>query len=163
MEEDEDLHNKLKCDQVISDEQITVDNAKISTLETSIPEENAKVSCVITEEIDTLEKDLLAKSEISKFPDVAANCSEKQLAEYREANKSMSSAIENSVLSQFKASFLSFQGTPDISSWTSQEQNVLNRAMKLSSSFVLFRGTSGYVQQYASQSSEVLDVLKQRL
>ena len=77
----------MKCNQVISDEQITVDNAKISTLDTSIPEENAKVSSVITEEIDTLEKDLLAKSEISKFPDVAANCSEKQLAEYREANK----------------------------------------------------------------------------
>ena len=98
MEEDEDLHNNLKCDQVISDEQITVDNAKISTLETSIPEENAKVSSVITEEIDTLEKDLLAKSDISRCPDVAANCSEKQLAEYREANKSMSSDIENSML-----------------------------------------------------------------
>ena len=62
MEEDEDLHNKLKCDQVISDEQITVDSTKISTLETSIPEDNAKVSCVIIEEIDMLEKDLLAKS-----------------------------------------------------------------------------------------------------
>ena len=59
LEEDKDLHNNLKCDQVISDEQTTVDNAKISTLETSIPEENAKVSSVITEEIDTLEKDLL--------------------------------------------------------------------------------------------------------
>ena len=67
MEEDKDLHNNLKCDQVISDEQTTVDNAKISTLETSIPGENAKVSSVITEEIDTLEKDLLAESDISRW------------------------------------------------------------------------------------------------
>ena len=105
----------------------------------------------------------MLKSEISKFPDVAANCSDKLLTEYREANKAMSLDIENSVLSQFKASFLSFQGTPDISSGTSQEQNVLNRTMKLSSSFVLSRGTSGYVPQYASQNGEVLDVLKQLL
>ena len=82
MEEDEDLHNNLKCDQVISDEQTTVDNAKISTLETSIPEENAKVSFVITEEIDTLEKDLLAESEISRCSDLAANSSEKHLTKY---------------------------------------------------------------------------------
>ena len=49
MEEDKDLHNKLKSfDQtIISDEQITVDNARISTLETIIPEENSKVICVI--------------------------------------------------------------------------------------------------------------------
>ena len=67
MEEDENLHNKLKCDQVISEKQITVDNAKISTSVTIIPEENSKVSCVITEEIDTLERDLFAKSEISKI------------------------------------------------------------------------------------------------
>ena len=45
----------------------SVDNTKISTLETIIPEENSKVICVITEEIDTLEKDLIAKSEISKI------------------------------------------------------------------------------------------------
>ena len=38
------------------------------------------MSSVITEEIDTLEKDLLAESEISKCSDVVANCSEKQLA-----------------------------------------------------------------------------------
>ena len=47
---------------------------------------------------------------------------------------------ENSALSQFEASFLSFQGTPDISSGISK--NVLNRTMKLSSSFVQSRGTS---------------------
>ena len=82
MEEDKDLFNNLKCDQVISDEQTTADDDKISTLETSIPKKNAKVSSVITEEIDTLEKELLAESEISKCPDVVANCSEKQLAEY---------------------------------------------------------------------------------
>ena len=31
VEEDEDLHNKLKCDQDTSDEQIAADNVKIST------------------------------------------------------------------------------------------------------------------------------------
>ena len=73
LEEDKDLHNNLKCDQVISDEQTTADNAKISTLDTSIPEENAKVNSVITEEIDTLEKELFAEPEISKCPDVVVN------------------------------------------------------------------------------------------
>ena len=56
----------------------------------------------------------------------------------------MSSDIENSMLSQFKASFLSFQGAPDISSAISQEKNVLNRTMKVSSSFVQFQGNSEY-------------------
>ena len=102
MEEDEDLHNKLKCDQDTSDEQIAADNVKISTLETSISGESASVA-QITEEIDTLEKDLLAESEISEFADTTAIC-EKQLVEYREDNKSMSSDIENSMLSQLKAS-----------------------------------------------------------
>ena len=45
----------------------SVDNAKISTSETIIHEENSKVICVITEELDTLEKDLIVKSEISKI------------------------------------------------------------------------------------------------
>ena len=58
---------------------------------------------------------------------------EKQLAEYREANKTTTEDIENSMLSQFKPSFLSFQGT------------------------------SEYFPQYASQSGEVLGVLKQFL
>ena len=43
----------------------------------------------------------------------------------------------------------------------SQEQNVLNRAMKVPSSFVQSRGTSKYVPQYANQSGEVLSILKQ--
>ena len=73
LEEDKDHHTNLKCDQVISDEQTTVDNAKISTLDTSIPEENAKVNSVITEEIDSLEKELFAETEISKCPDVVVN------------------------------------------------------------------------------------------
>lgn len=177
LEEDEDLHNKLKCwcatSDRTSDEQIAADNAKISTLETSISEENARVA-QLTEEIDTLEKDIAAsKSELSD----ATAIREKQLAEYREANKATTEDIEslkaailvlqkhhpNSALPQLKASFLSFQGTPDTSSWTSQEQNVLNRAMKVSSSFVQSRGTSEYVPQYASQSGEVLGVLKQLL
>ena len=65
MEEDEDLHNKLKCDQITSDEQIAADNVKISTPETSIFGESARVAQV-TEEIDTLEKDIAAsKSEFS--------------------------------------------------------------------------------------------------
>ena len=164
LEEDEDFHNKLKCDQVISDEQITVYNAKISTLETSIFRESARLA-QLTEDIDTMEKDLFAESEISeisKFSGATA-IGGKQLVEYREANKAITEDIENSVLSQLKASFLSFQGTPDISSWTSQEQNVLNRAMKVSSSFVQSRGISKYVLQYASQSGEVLSILKQFL
>ena len=66
MDEDEDLHNKLKCDQLTSDEQITTDNVKISTLETSISGESASVA-QLTAEIGMLEKDLLAKSEISEF------------------------------------------------------------------------------------------------
>ena len=61
MDEDEDLHKKLK-----SDEQFAADHAKISTLETSISRESARVA-QLTEEIDTLEKDLLAESEISEF------------------------------------------------------------------------------------------------
>ena len=71
----------------------SVDNAKISTLETIIPEENSKVICVITEELDTLEKDLIAKSEISKISEATAICSEKQLAEYRDTNKAMLSSF----------------------------------------------------------------------
>ena len=100
MEEDKDLHNKLKSfDQtIISDEQITVDNAKISTLETIIPEENSKVICVITEEIDTLKKDLLLSPRFPRFSEATAICSEKQLAEYRDINKAV---------------FLSFLGTPE--------------------------------------------------
>ena len=66
MEEDEDLHNKLKCDQITSDEQIAADNVKISTLETSISGESARVA-QLTEEIGTLEKDIAAsKSEFSR-------------------------------------------------------------------------------------------------
>ena len=65
LEEDEDLHNKLKCDQITSDEQIAADNVKISTLETSISGESARVAQLI-EEIGTLEKDIAAsKSEFS--------------------------------------------------------------------------------------------------
>ena len=84
LEEDEDLHNKFKSsDQAnTSDEQIAADNVKISTLETSISGETARVA-QITEESDTLEKDLLAKSEISEFSNVTATC-EKQLVENRE-------------------------------------------------------------------------------
>ena len=67
MEEDEDLHNKLKCDQITSDEQIAADNVKISTLETSISGESARVAQLLTEEIGTLEKDIAAsKSEFSR-------------------------------------------------------------------------------------------------
>ena len=53
----------------------------------------------------------------------------------------MSSDIENSVLLLLKVSLLSFQGTPEKSMKmssikTSQEQNVLNRVVNVSSSFV---------------------------
>ena len=63
-----------------------------------------------------LEKDVAANK--SKLPDATA-IRERQLAEYREANKPITEDIENSVISQLKASFLSFQRTPDIPSWTS--------------------------------------------
>ena len=67
LEEDEDLHSKLKCDQITSDEQIAADNAKISTLETSISGESARVA-QLTEEIGMLEKDIAAsKSEFSRY------------------------------------------------------------------------------------------------
>ena len=82
----------------------------------SISGESAR-EAQLTEEIDTLEKDIAASK--SKFSDATANRGEKQLAEYREANKAITEDIENSALSQLKASFLSFQGTPDTSSWIS--------------------------------------------
>ena len=56
LEEDEDLHNKMKYDHMISDEQITADNAKISTLETNISANSARVA-QLTDEIDMLEND----------------------------------------------------------------------------------------------------------
>ena len=56
LEEDEDLHNKMKYDLMISDEQITADNAKISTLETNISAKSARVA-QLTDEIDMLEND----------------------------------------------------------------------------------------------------------
>ena len=144
LEEDEDLHNKLKSsDQAnTSDEQIAADNVKISTLETSISGDSARVA-QLTEEIDTLEKDIAAsKSEFSRC--------DRDLREtvggILRGHKSMSSDIENSMLLQLKASFLSFQGTPEKSMKmssikTSQEKNILNRVMNVSS-FVQFRGTS---------------------
>ena len=73
LEEDEDLHNKLKCDQMTSDELITADNVKISTLETCISEENARVAR-LTEEIDTLEKDIAASK--SEFSDASEDTGE---------------------------------------------------------------------------------------
>ena len=133
LEEDEDLHNKLKCwcakSDRTSDEQIAADNAKISTLETSISEENARVA-QLTEESATLEKDIAAsKSELSD----ATAIREKQLAEYREANKATTEDIES-----LKAAILVLQKhhPNSASSWSSQEQNVLNRAMK---GVVIFR------------------------
>ena len=87
---------------------------------------------------------------------------EKQLAEYREANKTITEDIENSMLSQFKASFLSFQGTPDISSGISREKC----AQPCDEIVVIFRTVprnQRVFPQYASQSGEVLGVLKQFL
>ena len=84
LEEDEYLHNNLKSsDQTnTSDEQIVADNAKISTLETSISEESARVS-QLTEEIGTLEKDITTSK--YKLSDATANHGgEQQLAECRE-------------------------------------------------------------------------------
>ena len=112
MEEDEDLHNKLKCDQITSDEQIAADNVKISTLETSISGESASVA-QITEEIDMSEKDLLPKSEISDFFQMRPRFARNSWWNIEEDHKSMSSDIENSMLLQIKASFLQFQGTSE--------------------------------------------------
>ena len=53
LEEDENLHNKMKYDHMISDEQITADDAKISTLETNISAKSANVA-QFTNEIDML-------------------------------------------------------------------------------------------------------------
>ena len=94
LEEDEDLHNKLKCDQITSDEQIAADNVKISTLETSISGESAMVA-QLTEEIDTLEKDIAAnKSDISRCDRDLRETVGGMLRD----QKSMSSDIENSML-----------------------------------------------------------------
>ena len=76
LEEDEDLHNKLKYDHKISDEQITANNAKISP-------ESARVA-QLTDESDMLEEDIAASK--SKLSD-ATTTREKQLTEYRETNK----------------------------------------------------------------------------
>ena len=53
LEEDEDLHNKLKYDHKISDEQITANNAKISP-------ESARVA-QLRDESDMLEEDIAAR------------------------------------------------------------------------------------------------------
>ena len=134
MEEDEDLHNKMKYDLMISDEQITADNAKISTLETNISAKSASVA-QLTDESDMLENDSKQvqvfrcdrASQQSTTEDIDHNskrrsyCSkehqtyfhgllqsknmqlshatttrEKQLTEYREANKSKTEDIESS-------------------------------------------------------------------
>ena len=81
LEEDEDPHNKLKYDQMTSDELITADNAKISILETRISGGSARVA-QLTEEIGMLEKDIAASK--SKPPELRR---EKQLAEYQEPTK----------------------------------------------------------------------------
>ena len=74
LEEDEDLHNKMKYDHMISDEQITADNAKISTLETNISAKSARVA-QLTDEID-LWRRTASKSKSSD----ATVTGEKQLA-----------------------------------------------------------------------------------
>ena len=83
LEEDEDLHNNLKYDHKISDEQITANNAKISP-------ESARVA-ELTDEIDMLEEAIAASK--SKLSD-ATMTREKQLAEYQEANKATTEDIE---------------------------------------------------------------------
>ena len=92
MEEDEDLHNKLKCDQDTSDEQIAADNVKISILGTI--GESASVA-QLTAEIDTLEKDLLAKSEISEFSNVTAICDDLEEIEVQELEELMTCSCQS--------------------------------------------------------------------
>ena len=85
-------------------------------------------------------KDLLVKSEISEFSNVTAIC-EKQLAECRRGPTN-----QYPRMLRIRCCY-----------------NSKRRVMKMSSSFLQFQGTSEYFPQYASQSGEVLGVLKQFL
>jgi len=176
LEEDKDLYGKLTCWCATSDretdEQIAADNAKVTALETTIAEEKAKVE-QFHEEIATLEKEISAdKQELAE----ATAIREKQLAAYREATKATTEDIESlkaailvlqkhhpeSALPQLSASFLSIEGSAS-SAWTAVEIGVLDRAMQISSNFMQTRTSVEYVPRYASQSGEILGVLKQLL
>ena len=124
LEEDEDLHNKMKYDHMISDEQITADNAKTSTLETNISAKSASVA-QLTDEIDMLEND------------------SKQVQVFR-CDRASQQAQQRTLTHNSKRRSYCSKETPDILSWTfSRAKNMLNRAMKVSCECV---------PQYVSQS-----------
>ena len=125
LEEDEDLHNKLKNDHKISDEQIIANSAKISP-------ESARVA-QLTQEIDMLEEDSAeSKSNKSKLFDTKKATTE-DIESWKDAILVLQKYHPNSVITQLKATIYS------------------NRAMKVevSSSFVQSRGICEYVPQYA--------------
>ena len=143
LEEDEDLHNKLKYDHKISDEQITANNAKISP-------EIARVA-QLTDESDMLEEDIAASK--SKLSD-ATTTREKQLTEYREANKAKTEDIESSSEASAELCATTTQIDVLIAPRNTRHTMMLNRTMKVSCE---------YVPQYVSQGGEALGVLKQPL
>ena len=134
LEEDEDLHNKMKYDHMISDEQITADNAKISTLETNISAKSASVA-QLTDEIDMLEND------------------SKQVQVFRCDRASQQSTTEDIDHNSKRRSYCSKEHQTYFHGLL-QSKNMLNRAMKVSCECV---------PQYVSQSGEALGVLKQLL
>ena len=134
LEEDEDLHNKMKYDHMISDEQITADNAKISTLETNISAKSASVA-QLTDEIDMLEND------------------SKQVQVFRCDRASQQSTTEDIDHNSKRRSYCSKEHQTYFHGLL-QSKNMLNRAMKVSCECV---------PEYVSQSGEALGVLKQLL
>ena len=134
LEEYEDLHNKMKYDHMISDEQITADNAKISTLETNISAKSASVA-QLTDEIDMLEND------------------SKQVQVFRCDRASQQSTTEDIDHNSKRCSYCSKEHQTYLHGLL-QSKNMLNRAMKVSCE---------YVPQYVSQGGEALGVLKQPL
>ena len=132
LEEDEDLHNNLKYDHKISDEQITANNAKISP-------EIVRVA-QLTDESDMLEEDIAAsKSKLSN----ATTTREKQLTEYREANKAKTEDIESSSEASAELCATTTQIDVLIAPRNTRHTMMLNCTMKVSCE---------YVPQYVSQA-----------
>ena len=127
---------------MISDEQITADNAKISTLETNISAKSARVA-QLTDEIDMLENDskrvqvFRCDRDSGKAIGLPSQQSTKEDIDHNSKRRSYCSKEHQTYLHEFL-----------------QSKNMLNRAMKVSCE---------YVPQCVSQSGEALGVLKQLL
>ena len=117
-----------------SDEQITADNAKISTLETNVSAKSASVA-QLTDEIDMLEND------------------SKQVQVFRCDRASQQSTTEDIDHNSKRRSYCSKEHQTYLHGLL-QSKNMLNRAMKVSCE---------YVPECVSQSGEALGVLKQLL